>query len=96
MSNRITTTDIYKPIDDAWIGLLVLAILILILSVGAILALVFLWQRYQRRLQIYRQSQASKLSQRQPVPVWVENYPTTNTNYETQVSLFIEFDAFLS
>lgn len=78
----------HQAMDGAWIGLLILAIFIFIVSVGAILALLFLWRRYQKRLIAYQQNQMSMSKTsfyRRAIPVHVEEYPTTGT-YETQVS----------
>ena len=92
MSSSSSPTDMYKAIDDAWIGLLVLAIFILAVSLSAIIALCLLWHRYQRARRLFQASHlpSPKMTNRRAIPVQIDEYP--NTGYETQVV----FDLFLS
>lgn len=93
-SPTVTQTGVYKPIDDAWIGLLVLAILIFVLSIIGLILLLILWNRYQKQKQLVKDVDKSTATSnvttnaagaaRRPIPVQVEPYPPTN--YETQVS----------
>ena len=92
----VTQTGVYKSIDDAWIGLLVLSILIFLLSIVGLVLLFILWNRYQKQKQFIKGNETlaptnnvtnavhSSSTARRPVPIHhIEEYPSTN--YETQV-----------
>ena len=85
MGSSASSPDVYKSIDDAWIGLLILAIFILVASISAIIALFLLWFRYQRTRRLFQESYLSspKATNRRAIPVQIDEYPTTG--YETQV-----------
>ncbi|CAF4575271.1 unnamed protein product [Rotaria sp. Silwood1] len=76
--------SVYKRIDDPWIGLLVLAILIFVTSIISIVILCFLWRRYQQRKQIYHENHvlSNKPTGKRQISVQLEDQqPKT---YETQ------------
>lgn len=91
----VTQTGVYKAIDDAWIGLLILSILIFILSLVGLVVLLILWKRFAKQKQLLKGNEtftstnnmtqpANSSTSRRPVPVHhIEEYPSTN--YETQV-----------
>ncbi|CAF2479967.1 unnamed protein product [Rotaria sp. Silwood2] len=86
--NSIDSTSfrvpVYKRIDDPWIGLLVLAIFIFILSIISIVVLCVLWRRYQQHTQIYNENYvlSNKPTGKRQIPVQVEDQQPKP--YETQ------------
>ncbi|CAF3545751.1 unnamed protein product [Rotaria sp. Silwood1] len=70
-----------KRIDEPWIALLVLGIVIFFLSIIAIIVLCLLWRRYQQRTQIknYLNNKSNGIRQ---IPVQIDN--RQSKSYETQ------------
>ncbi|CAF0857539.1 unnamed protein product [Rotaria sordida] len=76
---------VHKSIDDPWIGLLVLCIVIFVSSIVSIIILCLQWRRYQQSKQInnenYILSNKSTTGKRQ-IPVQIEDQQPKP--YETQ------------
>jgi hypothetical protein len=75
----------FKRIDDSWIGLLVLAIVIFVSSVISIVVLCILWRRYQQRTKFNNESYmlSNNPSGRRQIPVQIDDQQPRG--YETQV-----------
>ncbi|CAF2948324.1 unnamed protein product [Rotaria sp. Silwood2] len=71
----------FKQIDEPWIALLVLGILIFFLSIVAIIVLCLLWRRYQHRIQS-KNNLNNKSNGIRQIPVHIDN--RQSKSYETQ------------
>ena len=82
----LTTVPSPAQIDDAWIALLVGAIIIFIVSLIAILILCLFWHRYKRRGPYPTEAYVlgNKPNSTRPMPIPIEPYHPPD-NYETQV-----------
>ncbi|CAF1931878.1 unnamed protein product [Rotaria magnacalcarata] len=76
---------LHKQIDDSWIALLVIAILILISSIITITVLCLLWRRHQQRIQVTNENPFlnNKSNRNRPLPVQQFNHCQARL-YETQ------------
>ena len=88
MSEIDSTVSVYKRIDDPWIGLLVLSILIPLFSIIGIIALVFFWRRSRQLRQVDNPNYIlnNKSTGQRQLPVQIEDQQLKP--YETQVNIF--------
>jgi hydrogenase-4 membrane subunit HyfE len=82
IDSTILDVPVYKRIDDPWIALLVLSILIFVLSAIAIPVLYFFCRRYRQSMQSINESYilSNKPTGRRQIPIQIDD--------QTQVKIF--------
>jgi hypothetical protein len=84
IDSTIQDAPVYKRIDDPWIALLVLSILIFVLSAIAIPVLYFFWRRYRQTIRSPNENYilSNKPTGRRQIPIQIED--------QAQVNIFLD------
>ena len=81
----LSRAPVFKSIDEPWIGLLVLGIVIFVASVIAIILLFIFWRRHQKQTEVQNRSYilSNKPTGKRQIPVQLGDEQPQS--YETQV-----------
>jgi len=85
IDSTILDAPVYKRIDDPWIALLVLSILLFVVSGIAIIVLYIFWRRYRQLTKVTNESYilSNKPTGRRQIPIQIQDQPPKF--YEPQV-----------